>query len=256
MKIATWNLNHRAGSSFTPYLPEAAKAIGSLPVEVLVLTEYFPKERGSFSPSRHDAFVADLVSCGFRHCELSIQTREKANRILVASRRPLEIDSLPLPDIDEQFPANVLAIFIPSAGMRLLGTRVPYYQKKSELGRLSESWDWLESAANALIKESSVIIGDLIVSLGSSEVRGGKHFRRILESGWARAEPTSGSSFPIGGSRGTEIDHALCSPSLGFASASYLSQAGGFAFAGADGALSDHAVLVVEVVTRRSVYET
>lgn len=248
MKIATWNLNHRAG--FTPYLPEAAKAIGSLPVDVLVLTEYFPKERGSFSPARHVAFVADLASCGFGHWKVSLETREKANRILIASREPIEIDGLPLPDFDEQFPANVLAIVIPSARIRLLGIRVPYYQKKAELPRLSESWDWLESAANTMIKDSSVIIGDLNVTLKSRELRGGNHFRRILESGWTRAEPTSGSSFPMNGDRGTEIDHALCSPSLGFVSANYLSAVGEVVFAGDSAALSDHAVLVVDVSGR------
>jgi hypothetical protein len=46
----------------------------------------------------------------------------------------------------------------------------------------------------------------------------------------------------------TEIDHALCSPSLQFASASYQTEFNDAVFAGTDAALSDHAALMVEVV--------
>jgi hypothetical protein len=55
MKIATWNLNHRAGT--TRFRAEAARAAGNLEADVLVLTEYFPK-------THHEEFVSELRSLG------------------------------------------------------------------------------------------------------------------------------------------------------------------------------------------------
>ena len=97
MKIATWNLNHRVG--LTKFFPQAASAIGSLPVEVLVLTEHFPKDR-------HEKFGADLANHGFSSQMLSAETGEKANRVLIAAKQPFELDPLPVPAFDQQFPCK------------------------------------------------------------------------------------------------------------------------------------------------------
>lgn len=245
MKIAAWNLNHRAGSTFTGYFPEAATAVGSLPVDVIVLTEYFPKNgRGDFVPELHDAFVTTLDKCGFFCHLVSAKTGEKANRVLIAAKEHFEPDPLPMPDFDQQFPANVLAVRFPSSGIRLVGVRVPYYTAKKQQQEIDDAWTWLEKTAQSLVGTPAVIIGDLNVGLKSHAPRGGDHFRRILASGWTRAQPTSGASF-FGKDVSTEIDHALCSPALEFRSAQYESATDNAVFAGADNALSDHAVLVV-----------
>lgn len=248
MKIAAWNLNHRAGSRFTPFYPEAATAIGSLPVDVIVLTEYFPKnKREEFVPELHKAFVADLGNCGFSHSMISAGTGARANRVLIAAKRAFDPDPLPMPVFDQQFPANVLAVRFPSIGIRLIGIRIPYYTAKKQQQEIDDSWAWLEGTAKSLMGDQAVIVGDLNVGLKSHAPRGGDHFRRILSSGWIRGQPTSGSSFYGTKDVNTEIDHALCSPSLQFRSAQYQSKTANAAFAGTDDALSDHAVLMVEV---------
>jgi hypothetical protein len=245
MKLAIWNLNHRVGK--TKFLPQAASAIGSLLVDALVLTEYFPTDH-------HDAFAAELAKYGFSAQMLSRETGEKANRVLIAAKQPFEIDPLPLPDFDLQLPANVLAVRFPSTGIRLLGLRVPYYTKK-DLPRVLDAWAWLELASEMLRDDQAIIVGDLNAEITSHAKRGGDHLRRILAQGWTRARPASGVSYYGKGSVGTEIDHALCSPSLKFASARYQTDVGDAVFAGKDFALSDHAVLMVEAVLSENLLE-
>ena len=247
MKLASWNLNHRAGSRFTPYYPESANAIASISADLVVLTEYCPKgSREGFSPELHEKFVSVLRDGGYEHSRLSVPSPERTNRVLIAAKEPFLPDSLPLPTFDHQFPSNLLAICFPANGLRLLGVRIPYYTAKHELPHLRSSWDWLEAAAVSLHDELAVIIGDLNVSLKSRAPRGGDHFRRILASGWARAEPQSGASFPMAKGGGTEIDHALCSRGVRLLTAEYVLAANGYCFAGSSDALSDHAVLVVD----------
>jgi exonuclease III len=246
MKIATWNLNHRVGK--TLFFPQAASAIGSLSVDVLVLTEYFPNDH-------HDAFAAELANHGFSTQMLSRETAEKANRVLIAAKQPFEVDSLALPDFDHQLPANVLAVRFSSTGLRLLGMRVPYYTKK-DLPRVLDAWAWLEIASETLRGDQAIIVGDLNVETTSRAQRGGNYLRRILAQGWTRAQPTSGVSYYGRGGSGTEIDHALCSPSLKFASARYQTAVGDAVFAGNDFALSDHAVLMVEAVRSENLLAT
>lgn len=238
MKIAAWNLNHRVGT--TRFFPQAASAIGSLPVEVLVLTEYFPK-------SHHETFSANLASHGFSCQMLSAETSEKANRVLIAAKHDFELDPLPAPTFDQQLPANVLAVRFPSSGIRLLGVRIPYYTDK-DLPRVFEAWRWLEAASEALRGDQAIIVGDLNVETTSHAQRGGDHFRQILAQGWVRAQPASGVSYYAKNGAKTDIDHALCSPSLQFATSRYQTELGDMVFAGTAAALSDHAVLIVEAV--------
>jgi hypothetical protein len=130
MKIATWNLNHRVG--LTKFFPQAASAIGSLPVEVLVLTEYFPKDR-------HEKFGADLANHGFSSQMLSAETGEKANRVLIAAKQPFELDPLPVPAFDQQFPCKCVGRPLSFDGYPLLGLRIPYYTRK-DLPRVFDAW--------------------------------------------------------------------------------------------------------------------
>lgn len=240
MKIAAWNVNHRADT--TVFYPDAAPAIGSLPVDAIVLTEYYAR-------NRHQRFAADLSGRGFTHQTLSPETREKANRVFIVAKQPFELDSLPLPSFDQQLPANVLAVRFPESGMRLLGVRIPYYTDK-DLPRVIDAWTWLEKTAETLHGDRSIIIGDLNVALKSPTQRGGDHFRRILDQGWMRAQPVGSASYYGKGGVRTEIDHALCSPAMRFMSAKYAIENDGALFAGEGGALSDHAVLIVDVVGR------
>jgi endonuclease/exonuclease/phosphatase family metal-dependent hydrolase len=236
MKIATWNLNHRAGT--TRFRPEAARAAGSLEADVLVLTEYFPK-------THHDEFVSELRSLGWKTILMSKEPKERANRALLASRVAVEPESVSLPSFDEQQPSNVVVGRVSESGLRVVGLRIPYYVGE-HVGNFARSWDWLERISGELQNTPTIILGDLNVKLKSTARRGGDHFRRMIGSGWTRAVPTGEGSCYRGAETWTEIYHALCSPRSQFTSAKYVTQAGGYSLAGTADSISDHAALVVD----------
>src|SRR5262249_41936353 len=102
MLIAVWNLNHRTGKM--PFFIEAVDAIAALQADVVVLTEYYPK-------GHHDAFCAKLSATGWPYWIVSDEIDgEIANRVLIASRSPLESAPVTLPTFDRQFPPNILAV--------------------------------------------------------------------------------------------------------------------------------------------------
>src|ERR1700730_15518173 len=119
MRAATWNLNNRIGRM--PFRPEAASAAVALRVDLIVFTEYFPRQN-------HKEFCKVLAEAGLVHHLLSPEPREDANRVLIASREPLEQAGLALPDFDNQFHANILAAHSPRFGLRILGLRIPAYK--------------------------------------------------------------------------------------------------------------------------------
>jgi len=64
---------------------------------------------------------------GLIHQALSVETREKANRVLIASRLPIAPLKLRLPGFDHQLQANVLGVKILGEDISLLGLRMPWY---------------------------------------------------------------------------------------------------------------------------------
>lgn len=117
MLIATWNLNNRVGK--VRFRPEAAAAAIALGADVLVFTEYYPKDH-------ERTFVLTLRDAGWPYQEKSKDTGEIANRVLIASRLPLEPLDIRLPDFDRQFPSNILCVGVPSTGVSIVGVRVPF----------------------------------------------------------------------------------------------------------------------------------
>jgi endonuclease/exonuclease/phosphatase family metal-dependent hydrolase len=237
MLIATWNLNNRVG--MVPFRLEAASAAITLGADVLVFNEYFPKEyEATFARTLHEA--------GWSHQAMSMDTGEKANRILIASRLPLQALNTPLPEFDRQFPANILCVSVPSAGISIIGVRVPWYQKQ-DAKLVFNAWEWLETTAAALLSQPAIILGDLNVGLKSNRSRGGEYFRNILQTGWHRATPKECASFFGGNGQQSEIDHILGTSSCRFSNAQYVTQREGYLLAGTTDAISDHAALMTEV---------
>lgn len=237
MLLATWNINNRVGK--VRFRPEAALAVGALGVDVMVLTEYFPQ------PQHHDRFCEALANAGLAQQILSPDPGERANRVLIASRLPIEYDQFAPPDFDRQFPANIAGIYLPTLGLRVLGVRVPAYVSGQGV-MLSRSWGWLEGFAASRRNTPAVIIGDLNTQIASRKASGGS-LRRLLANGWVRAQPVAGHSyFGHSGAR-TEIDHLLATTCCTIREARYETSLAGFAFANAPSALSDHAVLIAEV---------
>jgi endonuclease/exonuclease/phosphatase family metal-dependent hydrolase len=242
LRIATWNLNNRVGK--VTFRPEAAHAAITLDADVLALTEYFPQTHDS-------TFRGVLHAAGWIHQMISVDTGDKANRILVASRIPMEPLALVLPDFDRQFPANILGVRLPDAGVSVLGIRIPWYERE-EAALTVRAWDWLASAAGGLVAAPGILLGDLNVGLKSGPQRGGKHFRGLLQSGWHRAEPAGGASYTSTRGATSEIDHVLATNHCNFKDARYVATKDGYTFAGTDGAISDHAALVVDVTVSQA----
>src|SRR5438874_2424387 len=184
MRIATWNLNNRVGK--TRFRPEAADAAIALSADVLVFTEFFPQQHES-------AFRAKLATAGWDQQLMSVQPSEVANRVLIVSKFALAPLPLDLPTFDQQLPANLLGVSLPTLGIAIVGVRIPAYSGETA-HLLLPAWDWLETTATALKSSAAVLLGDLNVATDSKGSTGGGHFRRILNSGWHRVpncnEPT------------------------------------------------------------------
>jgi endonuclease/exonuclease/phosphatase family metal-dependent hydrolase len=241
MLIATWNVNHRTGK--TRFRLDAVNAIVALQADVVVLTEYYPQKH-------HIAFCTNLSDAGWPYFLTSPEiVGEIANRVLIASRLPIEPLAISLPTFDRQFPPNILAVMIPTTRLRIIGLRIPAYEGKDRTYILA-AWDWLETIMAGFHDAPTVVLGDLNANPTSSRVRGGEHFRRILDAGWHRAIPPGGASyFGLNGTR-SEVDHLLCNSGCRPGDARYVIEAAGWHLAGGKGTLSDHAALLVDVYVR------
>jgi endonuclease/exonuclease/phosphatase family metal-dependent hydrolase len=237
MRIATWNLNHRVGR--VAFRPEAAEAATRLDADVLAFTEYFPR--------MHDqSFRRSLETSGWAHQLISEDPSEISNRVLVVSRIPIGRDELPLPTFDRQLPANVLALRVPSLGLRVLALRVPAYTR-GHRSQLIQSWEWIERAATGWRTECALILGDLNVTGPKPRAAGGAHLRRLMESGWGLARPEGEFSYWSPHGCRAKIDHLLSTAKCRVTRARYVAAVNDCVLAGARGALSDHAALVAEV---------
>lgn len=91
-----------------------------------------------------------------------------------------------------------------------------------------------------------MIAGDLNLST-NSKGRGSVQFQRILSSGWTRAQPSKGVSFPNKDGGGTEIDHVLANRKVEIRESAYVTSVAGRLLAGEREALSDHNALLATV---------
>ena len=234
MKIAAWNLNNRVGK--VPFRLEAAAAAIAVGADIFVFNEYYPQSHGQ-------AFQAELESAGWVYQALSVQTDEKANRILIASKIPIAPLPLTMPAFDQQFQSNLLGLTILDMNISLLGLRMPWYKSKA---LVTNAWDWVEEAAVSLISQPSIIIGDFNATEQSSGGRGGEHFRRIIQSGWQRATPSGSSYFGKDGKTST-IDHLLSTSECMIADPKFITKINQHCLAGSTGSISDHAILVAKI---------
>jgi endonuclease/exonuclease/phosphatase (EEP) superfamily protein YafD len=218
MIIATWNLNHRAGTR--PVRLEAANLATGFGADVLVLTEFFPRQH-------ERQFRATLAHAGWSEQAVSSETREGANRVLIASTLPLVAMTLELPTFDQRFPANLLGVKLPSLGLSILGVRVPAYQTAP---LRHSAWDWIQVVAASVRSEPFIMAGDLNAS------RHSKRLRRILDSGYHRADPGGPTFFGYNG-RTSEIDHVLATSHCIITDARCVR----------DSAVSDHAAVICRV---------
>ncbi len=234
MIVATWNLNNRVGK--VRFRPEAAFAACAIGADLIVFTEFYPQ-------AHEQAFRAALSVSGFPHQLMSKASLEVANRVLIASRLPIEPLALRLPDADHQFLSNVLGITVPSEGLNVLGLRVPTYVGATGRQRLFGAWAWIERTATSLADSPAIMLGDFNVTTTARRSQGGEHFRRVLASGWQRAEPQCPATYFSPRGFKTAIDHILATRYCRTHGANVLQETSDFLYAGPKAAISDHAVL-------------
>lgn len=230
VSIFCWNVNNRVG--LTTFRPEAAQAAMETDADVLVFNEFFPG-------LRLEPFQGSLHAAGWSHQAMSEPVDLRANRILVASRLPLHMQSLPPSTVDGHLTANALCLDI--GVLRVLALRVPTYKGISR----RHAWDWI-TEVSAGLKECgrpSVIVGDLNTSLTATGSARMEQFHRLLGSGWTRAEPDGVGSFSRGDTW-LEIDHVLATASCRVSRAQYVQRTSSYVLAGTKGSLSDHAGLM------------
>lgn len=237
MRIATWNLNNRVGK--VAFRLEAAAASAALNVDLIAFNEFFPR-------LREKPFRDALREAGFVH-QLMSPAPEGAlvNRVLMASREPLEPVDLLVPADDLHLPANVLGARVIGRNLSVVALRVPAYKAADAL-LLSNAWAWLERATTSLASCPAIVMGDFNVSTSTRSSVAGRQFQKILESGWARASFQGATFFGSGGAR-SEIDHVLASKSCSTSNGEVVLSREGFSLAGSVSSISDHAALVCDV---------
>jgi hypothetical protein len=100
-------------------------------------------------------------------------------------------------------------------------------------------------------------MGDFNIDMRYAPVKCGKRFDKLEEIGMRHIDAipsTNYSYFPPTGSEGTRLDHAFLSRHFLYARAKYISEEDGYVFASKQpGAMSDHAVLIVDATLEKTV---
>lgn len=256
MKLLTWNVNHRTHEKAIP--PQMAEAIDSLKPDVVVLTEFV-------DGISREIFKSELNSLGFNY-KISHGPKDQnhiQNHILIASRTPLVDGNIHVspsepavppnePLIPLSFHSNVLHVKLPDKGFEILGLRVPMPLKSANR---RACWEWIMATAKENCGRPFVIMGDFNIDRKYSPVKCGKRFDQLADIGMhhVAAIPLKDVSyFPPSSGEGTRIDHAFLSRHFINPTAQYRAESGQYLFAGnKPGAMSDHAVLLVEAELKR-----
>jgi endonuclease/exonuclease/phosphatase family metal-dependent hydrolase len=240
MKILAWNVNHRARPKAIP--PGLGEAIGAMAPDLVVLTEYVPSDS-------HAGFLSALGTFGLLHTCIS-GAAPKENRVLIASRWPLEDGDIHTPPIAPSVPSNALHVYVPDREVALLGIRIPDYSKEPALRR--RCWDWLLDTARTMAARPFIIVGDLNTDPKYPRARCGDRIGQLIDAGFIHASPAIGASYWTLRGLGVRIDHAFTTKSFNVLGAEYVTQVGQHVLVGSRAAYSDHAALLVDVTMRPS----
>jgi len=219
-----------------------ADAISFLGPDVVVLTEYVPSRS-------HEAFLASLALQGFEHVLIS-ETEPNQNQVLIASRTPIKNGDINPPPLSPALQSNFIHVDIPAFKLELIGIRIPSFKSSTNL--LHIYWDWLEAVADRVKSRPFVIAGDLNVDPRYPPRKCGHRLQKFKSLGWKHGLPEHGVSYrSVVGNHGYRLDHAFVSSSLSIPNSQYIWKAGPFIYGGQrSNAMSDHAVLVVEIIEK------
>lgn len=253
MRIATWNLDHRAGRGRMTPSGSLVRALHELDLDVVVLTEFVPKRCPGLESALRESQLCH-IACS--------ELKGSGNNVLIAAREPVSPGSAPLPDFgDQDAQTNVLHVRLPGSDIDILGLRIPAYSRNHE--NWGKMWDWIEAMGRRLVHGPAVILGDFNVDPEPSR-RPNKwqcpDRMRAMAEEWQRV-PETGASYWAVSKAGLEenkthprqLDHAFVSRSLRVSASCYVTRTSSFVLVDPMNprsraiALSDHAALVVEV---------
>ena len=244
MKIATWNVNHRAVRKTIP--DTLAPAIISTDADVLVFTEFVHCD----TKEDRQAFYGQLRDAGYSY-QLRTVTTPKENHILISSRQPIaQGDLLPPPTtIHSSVPSNFLHVKSENTGIEIIGIRVPDYSKPVYKDVAKAYWEWFTSLTDKIADRPIILTGDFNIDPDMKKYKFRHHLNDLLENGWQIASPDNGASFWANKNNAPHrLDHAFLSDQLNVKDASYISSVPDLWVCGENRFKEpDHAILMVEV---------
>lgn len=245
MRILTWNVAHQTRTA-NKNLSNMAEALASLSPDIIVLTEYV-------EGVKHDHFVSDLKEQGFPYYRISERV-PRQNQVFIASRMELNAGSIPVPLIPDApaVPSNMLHVSLPENGVEILGLRLPAFDDPARVTREKRNawWDWVLATARKNNNCPFIILGDFNTDPGYPNADGKVRFTQFKELGWTHALPDSGASWwgrTKTGEYERKLDHVLLSRHFTLNNARYCTESGQYTFTKKEGAMSDHAVLIVDI---------
>lgn len=201
LRVATWNLNHRA---VPRQIPEwVSDELVRCSADVVVVTEYVPGRDEPPLPSR-------LLSRGAAAVSVSNDRGARDNRILIATKEQHRPGPIAQPEIDlVSAHANFLSVTLES-GTIVVGFRMPAYTAATP-GGFEHLWDWIFAALAPYKGKNLVLAGDLNADFVRLRDRRLRLSERLEEVGLSRVPVAGGVSFRSsqGADAGTRIDHVF-----------------------------------------------
>lgn len=243
MKIATWNVNHRAVRKTIP--DTIAPAICSLSADILVFTEFVNCD----TKEDRKAFYSHLQDAGYVHQILSPQT-PKQNHILIAARIPIvQGDLKASATIQSAVPSNFLHVICEDSGTEIIGIRVPDYSKTGYKEVAQKYWSWFSSLTDEIGNRSIIMTGDFNIDPEMKKYKFRHHLTDLLDNGWQLASPIEGASYYANKNNAPHrLDHTFLTDRFEIKEAMYIQEVADLWKCGVEKYKEpDHAILVVEV---------
>lgn len=174
--MLTWNIRCR-----TTGLGTIAEVVAGTGADVVVLTEYRPRQRGGISLSD------ELSERGFSYQQASTQTTANTDvrGVLLASRIPLEPLESAAPNV---YPERWVAAVLEDTGLLVGGIYLP----GRKTGAKQRWWTWLLAQAGTWQDRPAVLLGDFNTGLHRIDELGATlsctdSMQALLSSGWTDA---------------------------------------------------------------------
>lgn len=225
LRLLALNLNHRTRP--VPIKLSLVEAVAELDPDVIAFNEYVDEgEAGKVKGM--------LCAAGYEHQAVSDSVEYRRgrwhNQVLIASRSPIEEQSVPANGPDEMSRTNTLTVR--TFGVSITGIRVPAYTSAADW---YQYWEWMNDQL-----KGDVAIGDFNADPGRP-----RKWDRVLETlnqrgGWSRKDIDGPWSYCGNNGSTSRVDHVLSRGPATVLTARYVAEP----FVPLH---SDHAALVADV---------